>query len=246
MNRTKGSPYGTNRNNARWAGVFYIMATVAPILAAFFTGFLGGSVSGEPVPDYLVAVSANERQVIIGVLLELTWALSVVGIIVTLFPILKKQHETLAMGFSGLRFMEAISNIIHSLILLTLLTLSQEYAAAGMPGDSYFQTAGTLFLAVRDWTFLIGSGLVWSLSALILNLLLYQTKLIPRWLSGWGLVGAALSFAAYMLQFFGFNPTEFLFLPIGVQEMIFAVWLIVKGFNSSANASESTRTEISR
>jgi hypothetical protein len=230
-----------SRKNARWAGVFYIIATVAPISTIFFIGFLGGGVAGEPIPDYLVNVSANERQVIIGMLIELIWALAVVGIIVTLFPILKKHNEALALGFFGLRFMEAISTIIHSIILLSLLTLSQEYAAAGFPDDSYFQTAGALFLAAREWTFLIGSGLVWSLSALILNYLLYQRKLIPRWLSVWGFAGAALSFANYSPEFFGIDSIEILFLPIAVQEMVFAVWLIVKGFNPSAIASESAK-----
>jgi len=238
MNSTKGSLHRTNRRYARWAGVFYIIATVAPILTVSFIGFLGGGVAGEPVPDYLVAVSANERQVIIGMLIELTWALSVVGIIVTLFPILKKHNEALALGFFGLRFMEAISTIIHSILLLSLMTLSQEFAAAGMPDASYYQTAGTLFLAAREWTFLIGSGIVWSLSALILNVLLYQSRLIPRWLSVWGFVGATLSLATYMLQLFSISLTEFLFLPIAVQEMVFAVWLIVKGFNSSPINSE--------
>ena len=116
----------TNRKSARWAGVFYIIATIAPILTYYL---IGGMVAGESIPDYLVYVSANEGQVIIGMLIELTWALAVVGIIVTLFPILKKHNEALALGFFGLRFIEAISTIIHSIIGLSLLTLSQEYAA---------------------------------------------------------------------------------------------------------------------
>ena len=229
----------TSRKNARWAGVFYIIATAAPILTFSFIRFLGGGAAGEPVPDYLIQTSANERQVIIGMLIEVIWALSVVGIIATLFPILKKHSEAIALGFSGLRFMEAISTVVHSIIGLSLLTLSQEYATAGFPDASYFQTVGTLLLAGREWAFMIGSGLVWSLSALILNYGLYQSKLIPNWLSGWGLIGATLSLAAYGLQFFGIDPTEFLFLPIGVQEMVFAIWLIVKGVNLSASDSES-------
>lgn len=240
MNVIKGTPDVENRNIARWAGVFYIIATVAPILTVSFIGFLGGGVAGEPTPDYLVTVSANERQVIIGMLIELTWALAVVGIIVTLYPILKKYNEALALSFFGLRFMEAISTMIHGIILLSLLTLSQEFAVAGFPDASYFQTAGTVFLAAREWTFLIGSGLVWSLSALVLNVLLYQKELIPRWLSGWGLVGATMSFVAYILQLFSINLTEFLYLPIAVQEMVFALWLIVKGINSPAIVSETT------
>jgi hypothetical protein len=234
----------TSRKNARWAGIFYIIATVAPILTFAFIGFLGGGVAGEPSADYLVDLSANENQVVVGMLIELVWALAVVGIIVTLFPILRVYNEALARGFSALRFIEAISTIVSSIILLTLLTLSQEFAEAGFPDASYYQTAGTLLLAARDGAFIIGSGLIWSLSALILNYVLYQSKLIPRWLSGWGLVGATLSLAAYFAQSFGADPTELLFLPIGVQEMVFAVWLIFKGFSSSAVASKSTNTEI--
>ena len=235
----------TNRKNAIMAGVFYIIATVAPISTIFFVGFLGGGINeGEPIADYLVKVSANERQVAIGMLIELVWALAVVGIPVVLFPILKKHDEASALGFFALRFIEAISTIIHGLILLTLLTLSQEFVKAGVPDASYYQTAGTLLLSARDWAFLIGSGFVWSLSALLLNYLLYQSKFIPRWLSVWGLVGAALSFANYLPRFFGIDSIEVLFYPIAVQEMVFAVWLIVKGFNPSAVASESANTDM--
>jgi hypothetical protein len=246
MNTAIGSPHGTNRKNAIMAGVFYIIATVAPISTIFFVGFLGGEVAGgEPIPDYLVNVSANEAQVVIGMLIELIYALAVVGIVVMLFPILRKHNEALALGFSALRFIEAISAVVGSITVLTLLTLSQEFVKAGVPDASptgpmgYFQTTGDLLLAAREWTFLIGSGLVWSLSAVILNYLLYQSELIPRWLSVWGLFGAILSFVAYLPEFFGIDSLEILWLPIGVQEMVFAVWLIVKGFNSSAITSES-------
>ena len=123
------------------------------------------------------------------------------------------------------------------------MTLSQEFVKAGAPDASYYQTLGTLLLAAGDWAFLLGFGLAFTLSALILNFLLYQSKLIPRWLSGWGFVGAVLIFAYYLLQFFSINQVEILFLPIAVQEMVFAVWLIVKGFNPSAIGSESAKGE---
>ena len=228
----------TNRKNAIMAGVFYIIATVAPISTFFFIGFLGGGVAGEPIPDYLVNVSPNESQVIIGMLIEWIYALAVVGIIATLLPILKKHNEALALGFSGLRLIEAICAIVGSIGLLTLLTLSQEFVKAGAPGASYFQTVGTVVLAIRDWAFMIGSGLVWSLSALVLNYKLYQSKLIPRWLSGWGLIGAIISLTAALLNMFG-PSAELLEFPLAVNEMVLALWLIIKGFNSSAIGSES-------
>jgi hypothetical protein len=233
MVATKDNPPRANRKNEIWAGVFYIIATAAPILTVSFIGFLGGGVAGEPVPDYLANVVANESQVLIGLLVELIWALAVVGIIVTLFPILRRENETLALGFSCLRFMEAISTMIHGILLLSIMTLSLEYLAAGLPNNSHFQTAGSLILVAREWTFLIGSGLIWSLSALFLNVLLYQSRLIPRWLSIWGLLGAALSLATYLMQLFSIELTALFFLPIATQEMVFAVWLIFKGFNTS-------------
>ena len=234
MKASKTNHQESDRNITIWAGVFYIIATVAPILAYFFIRFLEGGVTGESILDSLVQIAVNERQVIVGMLIELTYALAVVGIISTLFPILKRHNEALALGFFSLRFMEAISMMIHSLSLLSLLTLSQEYAAAGFPDAPYFQTAGTSFLAAREWTFLVGSGIVWSLSALILNALLYQHQLLPRWISGWGLIGAGLSLAAYSLQFFNIHLPEVVYLPIGVQEMVFAGWLIIRGFNTQA------------
>jgi len=232
----------TNRMAARIVGVLFIVATAAPIMTALVLGFLGGGIIGEPIPDYLVTVSANQNQVYIGMFIELIWALAVIGIPVVLFPILRKQNEASALGFFSLRFTEALSTIVGSIILLTLLTLSQEFVEAGVPDASFYQASGSLLLAAREWTFMIGSGLIWSLSALILNGMLFQSRLIPRWLSVWGLVGATLSLATYLLQFFGVD-LDILFLPIALQEMVFAVWLIVRGFNPSAIASLSAKTE---
>ena len=76
----------------------------------------------------------------------------------------------------------------------------------------------------------------------MLNYILYQTKLIPRWLSGWGFIGAILYLASGFLPLFGYDSRSTTYAlmeaPLGLNEMVFAVWLIVKGFNSSAIASE--------
>jgi hypothetical protein len=224
----------TDRNTARIVGVLFIIATAVSISTFLFIGFLSE-------PDYLVNVLANENQVLGGMFLELIWALAVLGIPVLLYPILRKHNEALALGFYSLRFIEALLTILYSLSLLSLLTLSQEFANAGAPDASYYQTAGTLLLAVRDWAFLIGPGLAFTLSALILNYQLFQSRLIPRWLSGWGFLGAALMFVSYVAQFYGFESVVLLFLPIALQEMVFAVWLIIKGFDPSAIASLSAQ-----
>jgi len=226
------------KKTARIVGLLFITATVASSL---------GFAILDPIlnaPDILVSVSANTTQVMIGVLLLLIDSAAVVGIAVLMFPILKKYSEALALGYAGFRVIEATVIIVASIILLSLLTLSQEYVQAAAPDASCFQTLGSLLLAVWDWALLLGIMIVFGLTALILNYLLYQSELIPRWLSGWGLIGAILLLAAGLLEIFDINLTDLINLPIALQEMVFAIWLIVKGFNSSAIASESDKAAI--
>jgi len=107
---------------------------------------------------------------------------------------------------------------------------------------SYFQTSGTLLQAVKDWASIL-ENFPYGLGALILNYLLYQSELIPRWLSVWGLIGATLLLAMGLLRMFGLSVI-FLAIPIILNEMVLAVRLIVIGFNSSAIASESVKTAV--
>ena len=131
--------------------------------------------------------------------------------------------------------------------LLSLLTLSQEYVTAGASNASLFQISGTLLLAVKTWAGQLGV-IAFTMGGMMYYYVFYQSKLVPRWLSGWGFLGAALSLAAALLAIFGqiipFSTVFILFkLPILVQEMVLAVWLIVKGFNPSAIASGSAKVE---
>lgn len=229
----------SSRKTARIVGVLFIIATVAYSIGIS----LIDSLMDAPVD--LINVSSNENQVIIGALLVLIDAVAVVGIGVMMFPILRKHNEALALGYVAARVVESVLFVVSVITVLTILTLSQDFVQAGVSDASHFQTIGIVLRAAGDWATVLGLGLAFALSALILNFSLFQSKLIPRWLSAWGLVGAALVFANYLLQSFSINPVEILFLPIAVQEMVFAVWLIVKGFDSSAIASSSAKTELS-
>ena len=232
----------SSRKIAIIAGVLFIIATVASVLGTLFS---------KPIldaPDYLIDISANGNQVTIGALLAFIAALASASIAISLYPILRKYNEGLALGAVGFRLIEAVFNIARVMGLLLLLTLSQEFVKAGAPDSSYFQTSGVLLLAGYHWVGNVGALLAFCLGALMYYYIFYQTKLIPRWLSGWGLVGAALCMVAGMLVMFrviGPMSTSqvVLAIPIAVQEMVLAVWLIVKGFSSSAIASLSAKTE---
>jgi hypothetical protein len=142
--------------------------------------------------------------------------------------------------------MEGMLYIIGMVGLLSLLTLSQVYVKAGASDAFLFQISGTLLLAVHKWAGQLGV-IAFAMGALMYYYVFYQSKLVPRFISGWGFLGAALSLAAALLTISGqiipFSTVFILLqLPIAVQEMVLAVWLIVKGFNPSAVASLSAKT----
>jgi len=175
---------------------------------------------------------------ITGAFLVLIDSVAVAAIGIVIYPILKTRNETLALGYAGARIVEGVLFVVNVIAMLTLLDLSQEFMKAGAPDVDYYQTLGAVVLAASNWAYLFGLGLAFAISALLLNYLLYKTKLVPRWLSGWGFIGAVLVFANFLIEYFGVKPVEILFIPIAVQEMVFALWLIVKGFNTTAIASE--------
>lgn len=230
----------SNKKTARIVGILFLIATLAGLLSIVFLGSLND-------PDYLVKVSANGNQIIIGAIIMLIMATAIVSIPAMISPILKKYNGALALGYVSFRIIEAVTIIISAIGMLLLLTLSQQFVIAGAPDSSYFQTLGTLLLTlVNNWNSLI-STIVFSLSALILNYILYRSKLIPRWLAIWGLVGAILHIVGGLLGMFGVVAESSILgivfiLPIALEEMVFAVWLIAKGFNLSAIKSLSAKT----
>jgi hypothetical protein len=142
---------------------------------------------------------------------------------------LKRYNRSLALSYFGFRIFEAIVFMVDIIGVLLLITLSREFVSAEVLDATYVQALATLILAARDWGFLL-VPVVFGMGALVFYYLLYSSKLVPRWLSGWGFVGAALVLASGLFGMFG-NFMIYLALPIAVQEMVLAGWLIVKGFN---------------
>ena len=228
------------RNIARVVGMLFIIGTVAGVGSFVGMGPLSAS-------DYLVNVAANETKVRAGALLVLIMGIALAPVPVLLYPILKKYNESLALGYVVFRTFEVVTDLGISISWLMLLTLSKEFVQAGAPAGSYYQTLGTLLKAAGEWMDPV-LVIVFSISAVILNYVFYKSKLIPSWLSGWGFVGAVLHLAEGVFAFIGLPEISVfgvpVFLPIALQEMVYAVWLIVKGFNSSALDSLSIDTDI--
>ena len=221
-----------NQKNARIVGAFFLIAMVTSLVGGLWLDDLIAP------PDTLDNVAAQETQVALGVLLELINGLAVIGIAVLMFPILKKQDEALALGYVALRIMEAAVIVAALCIPLALIPLSQEYMAADAAGASALQAAGTSFLAAR--TVLAGQmlGIFFGAAALLLYYLLYRARLVPRFLSIWGLIAAVLILVWNLLEMIGLHVSEgvgmVFALPIILNEIFLGFWLIIKGFNEPA------------
>lgn len=228
------------RKTARIAGILF--------LAALVTDLVGGDLIERIVhaPDYLSIMYPNRVRLIAGMLLELIAAAAVVGIAVVLFSVLKKHSEKIALGYVGLRIVEAVTIVVYVFSLPALLTLSREYVRAGAPDTSYFQALGASHAAASYWIYPVIT-VFFGIAALLFYSLLFKSRLIPRFISGWGFLGAALLLVGAVVGMLSYGdgysviPEPGLALyaaPIASNEVILAVWLIVKGLDSSAAVSE--------
>lgn len=230
-----------HRQATIFVGVLFIMASASAILGLlFYAPILTG-------PDYLTNGAANSTQVILGALMELILAVTAIGTAIGLFPVLRPYGERIALGHLCFRFFEAVVNAVGIVAILSLLTLSQNFVAAASPDVSAYHAVGSLRHAVYRWTSMLGPLFFLGINTLMYSYLLYKSKLVPRPLAVPGLTGATLVLAYALLVMFrvaeeGSAPFVVLAMPIAVYEMILAGWLIVKGFNPAAIASQPANT----
>jgi hypothetical protein len=226
----------SNQKAAKIVGVLFILAAVSAVAGVMlYDPILNGS-------DYLINGSKHANQVILGALMELVLVVSAVGTATTMFPILRRYNETIALWHVCFRFLEAIVITIGVISVLSLLTLSQEFVAAGAPDVAAFQTSGTVLKAIHEWTFMLGPNFMLGINTMMYSYIFYKTKLVPRFIPILGMTGATLVFICALLVMFDVIEQVsvwggLLALPVAANEMILAVWLIMKGFNSSALAS---------
>lgn len=214
------------------------IAIAAGIL--IFAGMVAGMLSVVPAvesADYLTEVSANQNKVLIGAFFQFTLVPIYIGFALLLYPILRKYNEGLAIGFVSFRIIAAIFQLIGVIILPLFLLLSQEFIKSTTSDLLYFQTLGDVLKLGRDLANHVGMMLATGLGNLILFYIFYKTKLIPRWLSSWGLIGNILAMLASFLILFRLIDVitpHFIVLtiPLVLQEIGLAIWLIAKGFNS--------------
>lgn len=220
------------RKTALVAGGFYLITIIASIPALALYGPVLNN------PDYIVSSGADTR-VLWGGFLEVITALACIGTAVALFPVVKRQNEGVALGFVAARVLEAGVIVVGIVSLLSVVTLRQNLAGAAGTDAASLVTTGKALVAIHDWTFLLGPGLMPGVNALLLGYLMYRSRLVPRVIPVLGLIGAPLLLASATATMFGIYPQVSVWsaiatIPIFAWELSLGVWLVVKGFKPSA------------
>jgi hypothetical protein len=214
---------GSLRKYSLAAGLFYLLTFVSiPTLALY------RSVRG---PTF-VASSAPDAPVILGVLLEMIVALAGIGTAVALYPVVKRQGEARAVGFVASRVLEAATIYVGIVSLMSIVTLRRAGAGTGA------LVTGQGLAAQYQWTFFFAQSFIPAVNGLLLGSLLYQSRLVPRWLPVLGFVGAVLLVASWFAILTGIinaiSPgAAVAALPIAVWEFSLGVYLTVWGFKAS-------------
>jgi Domain of unknown function (DUF4386) len=224
----------SNRKAALSAGVLFICATAASLAASALYGPIVND------PDRLARVGTNATLLAGGALLQLVAAGASVGIAIALYPVLKQWGAGMALGSVVFRTLEAAMYAVGAVSLLSLLPLGQQLTDASGTERTSLAAIGEALLGVRDAAGVAGV-LAFCVGALLYYWLLYRSDLVPRWLSGWGIAALLPMVAACLLALFEQRPVTsyvILALPIALQEIVFALWLIARGFGPAAIAPQ--------
>jgi Domain of unknown function (DUF4386) len=225
----------TDMKIARIVGALFIITMIAGMTDAYFVAPI--------LKTALSDIYLCNFRVITGAFLILAMSAGIVGIAVALYPILNRHSEIIAITYVSFRVIECMLLLIGVIVYFYLLTLSQEYISAGTPHASYFLTLSVLAIKLRYISYQIAMVIL-GIGSMFLCYLLFQTKIVPRFLSVWGFFGYTFLFASGLLDVMGVVDTvngagAILYIPGGLWEFIaFPIWLFLKGFNSPVIENE--------
>lgn len=233
-------------NSQAKSNTFRMTAIVVGLMyvAGFVVGMGGNGIvqSILGAPNYLATISAHSTMLAIGAIL---WLIAVVGDAghgVLMFPILKQHSERIAVGYLAFRIIDAAFIAISVLFILLQIPLGSEYLKAVVPNTVYLETLGSLSNQANLYAYELGM-IALGISGLMLNFIFFKANLVPRLVAVWGLVGYAIIFLGMSSELMGSGLGLASSIPGGLWEVFIGVWLITKGFNTSAFFPAATKTE---
>jgi hypothetical protein len=217
------------KRNSKIAGVLILLGIIVGILSII------PSVEGE---NFLEEVYPNKLQVYTGVIFQFFLVPIYIGFSLILYPILKNYNKALAVGFVGFRMMAGTFQLIGIILLPIFIYLSQTYLDQSTSEVYFYKTIGEMLHLFRDLTNHMGVMLATGFGNLLLYYILYKGKLIPAWLSIWGIIGNTLiMLASFLILFQSIEVISIEYgvitIPLVLQEVILAIWLITKGLKTS-------------
>ena len=216
-----------HRMAARLFGVFFILA----FLSYGIGDALIQSIVGEP--RFLLAVHGSKSTIVMGaMLMAVVHTFTNIGLSVIVLPILMPFNKRLAFAYFGAAIAATVVIVISAIFVLLLIPLSDGFVVAGAEPSGYFETMGNLLISGGDYGYHISMGL-WSLGGVMLCIALHQSKLIPRAMTVWGMIGYLVLFCGSMSEIFVHNDMieNLSVVPGGLFEITLSFWLIFKGFN---------------
>ena len=201
--------------------------------------------TGPPdnISETMIDFSINSIMVQISIVGFLMEAIAIVLLAVLLYAILKKQNKIIAHWAFGLWILEAVFLAVRQINAFSLLYTSQEYVKAEVPDSSYFQTLGSLFYELMHFSYDV-QMVFYCIGGILFYYLFLKSKYVPNALAIFGIIVAFVGFIGELFALFGHDVPLYVFLPILPFELAIGVWLMVKGFNSSAIDSGSAKTDI--
>jgi Domain of unknown function (DUF4386) len=233
----KKIPMTSLRKTALVAGIFYLITFISiPTLALY------GPVKNHQ--DWILG-SGGHTAVLVGGFLEVIVALAGIGTAVTLYPVVKRQNEGLALGFVTARVLEGVMIFTGVVSLLSLVTLRHDLGGAAGANTAALVTVAASHVAIYNWTFLLSQTLMPGINALLLGSLMYRSRLVPRVIPLMGLIGGPLLIIAVFATLFGQHSSlsglaGLPVIPVAAWEFSLGVWLVVKGFKPSPITAEMT------
>jgi hypothetical protein len=227
---TKRPSMSAMRKTALVAGILYLATFLSSIPAVF----LQGAVFNDP--NFILGGGGSDTLVRLGAVLDIVNGLTAIGTAVALYSVVKLQHEGLAIGFVASRLFEAATLFIGIVCVFGIVTLRETGAAGADPAT--LVTIQRSFLAIRDWTFVLGTG-VPALNAFLLGTLMYRSQLVPRWIPVLGLIGAPMFASGVIGYALGFTAVDSVWRAIAVAPIFFwelslGLWMTFKGFRKEA------------
>jgi hypothetical protein len=229
------TPMSPLRKSALIAGVAYIATFLfsIPVKFGLWTDVLDK-------PDWILG-AGSDSGVPLGAMFEVLTAITGVITAVALYSVARRHSERAALGFVTTRVMEAALIFVGVIAIMATYTLRNEVAGTAGSDPGALKTTGQALVAIHDWTFLLGPGLMAGLNALLIGSVMYRSRMLPRWIPTLGLIGAPLLLVSDTAVLFGAweqisGPAMLLVLPIAIWEFSFGVYMTVKGLKPATSA----------